>query len=135
MEANGQIAQLEAATAGSVAGSLAAAGLEETLWFCPIEDRRGLDSSLAGMMGGLLLGSYAGLVACTGRLFRAGKASISTELAGIFQRLGTDAQMQPLHDRDKVGRNRPSTRRAKLTSRPVHQLNEPLDAATCCSHS
>jgi hypothetical protein len=32
-------------------------------------------------------------------------------------------QMQPLQDRCQVGRNRPSTRRANLTSRPVHQRN------------
>jgi hypothetical protein len=91
--ANGQIAQLGAASAGNVAGSLAAAGLEETLWLCPIEDRRGLDSSREGMMGGLSVGSYARLVDYTGRLCRAGKASISADLAGIFQRLGTDAQV------------------------------------------
>jgi hypothetical protein len=32
------------------------------------------------------------LVEYTGRLFRQGKASISAELAGIFERLGTSAQ-------------------------------------------
>ena len=42
---SGQTAQLEAAKGGSVAGSQAAAGLEESLWLCPIEDRRGLDST------------------------------------------------------------------------------------------
>jgi hypothetical protein len=45
VEAEGKYAQLEAANGGSVAGSEAAAGLEESLWLCPIEDRRGLDSS------------------------------------------------------------------------------------------
>jgi hypothetical protein len=39
---------LEAASAGSVAGSQAAAGLEESLGLCPIEDRRGLDSTRDG---------------------------------------------------------------------------------------
>jgi hypothetical protein len=33
-----------------------------------------------------------GLVEYTGRLFRQGKASISAELAGIFERLGSSAQ-------------------------------------------
>jgi hypothetical protein len=45
VEAEGKTAQLEAANGGSVAGCEAAAGLEESLWLCPIEDRRGLDSS------------------------------------------------------------------------------------------
>jgi len=55
VEAEGQTAQLEAATDGSVAGSCAAAGLEESLWLCPIEDRRQLDSSREGMLDGFSL--------------------------------------------------------------------------------
>jgi hypothetical protein len=89
---SGQTAQLEAAKGGSVASSHAAAGLEESLWLCPIEDRRGLDSTREGMMQGISLGSYVKLVDSTGRLFRQGKASISAELAGIFERLGCNAQ-------------------------------------------
>jgi hypothetical protein len=54
----GQTAQVEAAKGGSVAGSHAAAGLEESLWLCPIEDRRGLDSTHEGMVQGFSLGSY-----------------------------------------------------------------------------
>jgi REP element-mobilizing transposase RayT len=92
VEAQGQTAQLEAARDGSVAGSLAAAGLEESLWLCPIEDRRELDSSREGMMDGISLGSYARLVDYTGRLFRPGKAMISAGLAEIFQRLGSNAE-------------------------------------------
>jgi hypothetical protein len=49
VDAEGQSAQLEAASQGSALGSLAAAGLEESLWLCPIEDRRGLDSSREGI--------------------------------------------------------------------------------------
>ena len=41
---------LAAAQGGSVAGSRAAAGLEESLWLCPIEDRRLLDSAREGMV-------------------------------------------------------------------------------------
>ena len=37
VEAQGMIAALEAASDGSVAGSEAAAGLEESLWLCPID--------------------------------------------------------------------------------------------------
>jgi hypothetical protein len=92
VEAGGKTAQLEAATEGSVAGSVAATGVEESLWLCPIEDRRGLDSSREGMMARFALGSYVSLVDYTGRLFRQGKATISAELAGIFERIGSDAR-------------------------------------------
>ena len=88
VEAKGKTAELAAAEGGSVAGSRASAGLEESLWLCPIEDRRGLDSVRVGMLQGFPLGSYVKLVEFTGRLFRQGKASISAELAGIFERLG-----------------------------------------------
>jgi hypothetical protein len=43
-------ARLEAAKDGSVAGSFGAAGLEDSLWLCPIDDRRGLDSTREGMV-------------------------------------------------------------------------------------
>jgi hypothetical protein len=39
------------------------------------------------------LGNYLMLVEHTGRLVREGKASISAELAGIFERLGTSAEV------------------------------------------
>src|SRR6202035_2287100 len=92
VEAQGKTIHLEAAKDGSVAGSQAAAGLEESLWLCPIEDRRELDSPREGMISGFSLGSYVKLVDYTGRLFREGKASISAEVAGIFERLGCSAQ-------------------------------------------
>ena len=91
-EAQGRTADLAAASGGSVAGSQAAAGLEESLWLCPIEDRRELDSPREGMIPGFSLGSYLNLVDYTGRLFREEKASISAELAGIFERLGCSTQ-------------------------------------------
>jgi uncharacterized membrane protein len=62
------------------------------LWLCPIEDRRRLDSSREGMIEGFSLGNYLLLVEHTGRLFRAGKAVISGELAGVFERLGSNAE-------------------------------------------
>ena len=83
---------LQAAQAGSVAGSTAAAGLEEGSWLCPVEDRRRLDSAREGMIEGFSLGNYLLLVEYTGRLFRAGKAVISGELAGVFERLGCNAE-------------------------------------------
>ena len=83
---------LEAAEQGSVAGSRASAGLEESLWLCPIEDRRRLDSSREGMLEGFSLGSYLLLVDYTGRLFREGKSVISAEVSGILDRLGSSAE-------------------------------------------
>jgi REP element-mobilizing transposase RayT len=83
---------LKAARQGSVAGSKAAAGLEESHWLCPIADRRRLDSAREGMIEGFSLGSYLLLVDYTGRLWREGKASISRELSAVLDRLGTSAE-------------------------------------------
>ena len=91
VQAQGRTEDLEAARKGSVAGSAAAAGLEESHWLCPIEDRRSLDSTREGMLEGFSLGSYLLLVDYTGRLFREGKAAISRELAEILERVGTTA--------------------------------------------
>jgi hypothetical protein len=52
VEVQGKTAQLEAAKDGSAAGVQASADLEESLWLCPIEDRRGLDSTREGMIQG-----------------------------------------------------------------------------------
>ena len=43
------------------------------------------------MIQGFPLGSYVKLVDYTGRLFRQRRASISADLAGIFERLGCSA--------------------------------------------
>jgi REP element-mobilizing transposase RayT len=85
-------ADLQAAKRGSVAGSIVSAGLEESLWLCPIEDRRRLDSPREGMLEGFSLGNYLLLVDYTGRLFRTGKATISRELSGILERIGSSAE-------------------------------------------
>ncbi len=71
-----------------MAGSIAAGALEDSLWLCPVEDRRRFDSAREGMFDGFSLGSYLLLVDYTGRIFREGKAMISAELAGILERLG-----------------------------------------------
>ena len=92
VKAQGRTGDLEAAKHGSVAGSGASVGLEETIWLCPIEDRRALDSSREGMLEGFSLGSYLVLVDYTGRLFRDGKALISAELSGILERLGSSVE-------------------------------------------
>jgi hypothetical protein len=88
----GRASDLMAAEQGSLAGSCASAGMEDSLWLCPIEDRRQLDSSREGMLEGFSLGSYLLLVDYTGRLFRKGKATISRELSGVFDRLGSSAE-------------------------------------------
>ncbi len=87
-----RIPDLTAAKSGSIAGSNAAAGLEESIWLCPVEDRRKLDSSREGMIEGFSLGNYVLLVEYTGRLFRDGRAVISAELTGILEGLGSTAE-------------------------------------------
>jgi hypothetical protein len=92
VDTQGRTEDLKAARKGSVAGSQASAGLEESIWLCPIEDRRRIDSSREGMIEGFSLGNYLVLVDYTGRLFRQRKAAISREVAGIFERIGTTAE-------------------------------------------
>ena len=92
VKAQGRTSDLEAAKHGSVAGAGASVGLEQTIRLCPIEDRRALDSSREGMLEGFSLGSYLALVDYTGRLFREGKALISSELSGILERLGSSVE-------------------------------------------
>jgi len=105
----GRTADLHHAEQGSVAASRRAVSLEEQLWLCPIEDRRRLEGRRAGMLEGFSLGNYLLLVEYTGRLFRDGKASISSELCGIFERLGSSAacwqaRMQKLAGGRQLGR-------------------------------
>jgi hypothetical protein len=88
----GRASDLKAAEHGIATGSSASAGLEESIWLCPIEDRRKMDSSREGMIEGFSLGNYLLLVDYTGRLFRDGKAVISAELSGILERLGSSAE-------------------------------------------
>jgi REP element-mobilizing transposase RayT len=92
VKTHGRSGDLKAAEKGSTAGSNASAGLEESIWLCPIEDRRKIDSSREGMLEDFSLGSYLLLVDFTGRLFRDAKAVISAELAGILNRLGSSAE-------------------------------------------
>jgi hypothetical protein len=136
VESQGATARLEAAKDGSVAGSRAAAGLEESLWLCPIEDRRVLDSSREGMVQGFSLGSYVQLVDYTGRLFHQGKASISAELVGIFERLGCSAQnwqnrMEKLRDGRLLGRFFATTRAKLREIAERFGMRRPVNLARC----
>jgi hypothetical protein len=57
------------------------------------------------MLEGFSLGQYLLLVDHTGRLFREGKAAISAELTGIFQRLSSSAdRWQARIEKLKAGR-------------------------------
>ena len=57
------------------------------------------------MIEGFSLGNYLLLVEYTGRLFREGKAAISAQLAGIFERLGSNAEnWQPRLQKLATGR-------------------------------
>jgi hypothetical protein len=89
VQAQSRTDDLAATRGGSVAGSAAAAGMEESLWLRPIEVRRGMDSLREGMIEGFSLGNYLLLVDHTGRLFREVKATISQEVAEILQRIGS----------------------------------------------
>ena len=76
---------------------------------CPIEDRRRWGSSRPGMFWGLSIGNYLLLVDYTGRLLCEGKATISSELAGILDRIGSTAessqvQMEELKSGRSFGR-------------------------------
>ena len=85
---NGRAKDLQAAELGSAAATRVSGGLEDELWLVPIEDRRGLGAVREGMRSGFTLGQYVMLVEYTGRVLRGSKASISSEVADIFARLG-----------------------------------------------
>ncbi len=115
VEENGDLEDLKAAADGSVAGSLAAADIEQSHWLCPFDDRQALlaevdlgvgTKSREGMLPGFSLGSYLQLVDYTSRLCREGKASLPQEAPAIFERLSTtpeawNARMQKLFDMKK----------------------------------
>lgn len=88
----GRIEDVKGAAQSAAAAVARSAGLEESHWLCPIEDRRGIDSPREGMLAGFTLGHYLLLVDYTGRLFGKGKASISGELAAVFERVGSSAE-------------------------------------------
>ena len=105
VKAQGRTADLQTAAQGGLAAPNASAGLEESLWLCPIEDRSQLDSTRRGMLEGFSLGNYLILVDYTGRLFREGKAVISAELAGILERIGSSSdRWQARVEKLKTGR-------------------------------
>jgi hypothetical protein len=137
----GKLDALKAAAKGSIAGSRAAGRLEESHWLCPLEDLRTKGSSREGMLENFSLGSYLLLVDYTGRLCRTGKARISHELSGIFERLGTsaefwEARIKALFAKSRLMGSYFSVDRARLRElarrKGVHHLDNaiPLSAAS-----
>ena len=131
-KAQGKLASVRAAALGSVAGSRSGVGVEEDLWLCPIEDRRRQGSRREGMLEGFSLGSYLLLVDYTSRLCRQGKARVNREVASIFDRLGTSAELwwqrlERLFSKTRLMGSYFSTDRARLRElagdRGVHHLD------------
>lgn len=89
----GKLKSLKEAAKVAVAGSRAAGQFEASHWLCPLEDLRAKGLPREGMLTGFSLGSYLLLVDYTGRLVRHGKARLSGELAGLFDRLQTSAEL------------------------------------------
>ena len=69
------------------------ADVEQTHWLCPIEDRREQGATREGMLAGFSLAKYLLLLDYTAHLFRQGKTRLSADVAPIFERLGTTAEM------------------------------------------
>ena len=158
VRSKGKLSQLKAAASGSVAGSRAAGRVEQDHWLCPLEDRRSLSKSgrakktdtsktgthqpgeiREGMLAGFSLGSYLLLVDYTGRLCRNGKARVSREMAGIFQRLGTSAEFWQQRLKKLFARTRlmgsyfttdPDRLRKLAEQRGVHHLNNLIAVST-----
>jgi REP element-mobilizing transposase RayT len=89
----GQLAALKEAAQGSVAGSRATRRREASHWLCPVENDLKGDSRREGMLENFSLGSYLLLLDYTSRICRGGKARVSNEVVGIFDRLGTSAEL------------------------------------------
>jgi REP element-mobilizing transposase RayT len=105
-KSEGRLEDVKAASRGSVAGSRALGKLEASHWLCPVEDLRAKGSSREGMVEGFSLGSYLLLVDYTSRLCRKGKARLSGELAGIFERLGTSPELWQRRLKALLGKRR-----------------------------
>jgi hypothetical protein len=94
---------------GSVAAQTVSGDIEDSLWLVPIEDRQRQGSIRKGIVEGFTLGQYLLLVDYTSRVVRKGKAVVSSELAGIFERLQSSAEIwsqriKRLHEKTWVGR-------------------------------
>lgn len=87
-----RVAALKSAMKGTIAASRSLGNVEQDHWLVPLEDRRTYTRSKSGskregMLEKFTLGNYLILVEYTGRLFRKGKARISSGIKQIFKRL------------------------------------------------
>ncbi|MCY3010830.1 MAG: hypothetical protein NTY42_13395 [Planctomycetota bacterium] len=89
----GRMEDVEQIRNGSVAAQSVSGEVEDSLWLVPIEDRQRHGSSRRGFAEGFTLGQYLLLVDYTSRVVRKGKAALSSELANIFERLGSSAEI------------------------------------------
>ena len=128
VKAQGRTEDLQAAAKGSAAPPQASAGLEDSIWLCPIEDRSRLDSARRGMLEGFSLGSYLLLVDYTGRLFREGKAAISAELAGILR---TTRAAAPIAGEPGSRNSRPAACSAASSRPPAHACEKSPQRSAC----
>lgn len=104
---SGAIGKVRQAAGKSVAGAKIEGDFEQSHWLCPLQDvRRAAKGRRAGMMPGLSLASYLELVDWTARLWRQGKARMSTEVAGIMERLGTSAEFWEARMKKLLGKSR-----------------------------
>lgn len=92
-KSEGKLGALKSAAKSSMQGSRSLGRFEESHWLCPLDDTRRKGSGREGMLEGFSLGSYLLLVDYTSRLWREGKARVSSQVAGIFERLGTSEEM------------------------------------------
>jgi len=147
VKSKGKLHKLKEATGGSITASRAAGRVEQDHWLCPVDDRRvshqaGIANSRGshdnrnhpreGMVEGFSLGNYLLLVDYTSRLFRNGKARVSREVAGIFERLGTSAELWSHRLKTLFARRRllgshfatdPARLKELAERRGVHHLN------------
>lgn len=93
VKSQGALEALKSAKAGSVQGCRSVGDLEQGHWLCPVDDRRSFGMEREGLLEGLSLGGYLLLVDYTSRICRTGKARVSGEMAGIFERLGTTGEV------------------------------------------
>jgi hypothetical protein len=105
----GRMEDVEQIRNGSVAAQAVSGDIEDSLWLVPIEDRQRQGSLRKGIVEGFTLGQYLLLVDYTSRVVRKGKAVVSSELAGIFERLQSSAEIwsqriKRLHGKTWVGR-------------------------------
>jgi hypothetical protein len=93
VKSKGRMCDVSEIRNGSVAASKVSGKVEKGLRLVPIEDRRRLGEDREGMREGFTLGQYLLLVDYTSRTIRKGKASVSKELEGIFERLSSSAEV------------------------------------------